>query len=103
MITFDQLLDIQLDNTEPEEGQRLQGDIHAFSAAMFEWAVGNLEGANLVSMFNIDNTDPELSTVSAFVGGLTRANILALQQALILGRIGAPGYDKTYLRSRFGL
>lgn len=107
MITFDQLLDVMLGDLEYEDGFDLQEHAHTVGRLMFEWREDNLSNSQTAEILNLDTSDPELSTVKTYLNSLTKADVLALEGALILAKasISATGitYDKAYLRSRFGL
>jgi hypothetical protein len=107
MVTFDQWLDIIARTSEPEAGFSIQQDVHASAALMDEWQVGNLTNAQMVEALNFDGLDPELATVKIHLNGLTKSETLSLQSAMILtaSQVSLTGitYDKTLLRTRFGL
>ncbi len=107
MVTFDEWLDIIVRTSEPEAGFSIQQDVHASAALMDEWQVGNLTNAQMIEALNFDGTDTELTTVKTHLNGLTKSQTLSLQSAMILAenQVSLTGitYDKTLLRTRFGL
>lgn len=106
-LTFDQWLDVICRDAEPETGFGIQQEVHTCAAALDEWEAGNLTSAQFIELINLDNTDPELTTVKTHLNGLTKADILALQSAMILAaeQVTLTGvtYSKALLRTRFGL
>jgi hypothetical protein len=106
-VTFDQWLDIVCRTSEPETGFSIQADVHAAAALMDEWAASNLSNAQMIEALNFDGADSELTTVKTHLNGLTKAETLALQSAMILAadQVALTGitYNKSLLRTRFGL
>ena len=102
-VTFDELLDAQLGNTQPEPDFRIQGDIHWFSALLYEWKLDNLTNGQVATRINADLADTEYNTVKTALNGMSLDEVLGLQQPLILGRRGDPNYTKADIRPLFGL
>lgn len=102
-VTLDGLIDILIGSVEYEPGYRIQGDIHGFSSLVNEWKDDYTNNATALARLNADGTDPEFATFKSHINGLNKAATLALEDVLILARLGIPGYDKAYVRSRFGL
>jgi len=108
MITFDEFLETITGEREPEFGfSRVQGSAHTFAALMWEWSQDNVTNAQAIEIANFDSSDTELVTVKIYLNGLSKADILSLEDAMILAseEISATGitYDKALLRARFGL
>lgn len=80
--------------------------VHAFGAALREWARGNITKADLVGAFSLDATaQNELDAIATKYGGLTgdfaRASfVVLLEDALILAEAGL--YSKAKVQMVLG-
>lgn len=106
-ITFDQLIDCMLGSAEPESGFEVQSNIHLVLSVLYEWKMDNITSSQAQEILNVTNSDEEAAAVRTFLGGIDKADMLAIERALMLARrgISATGvtYDKTLIRNRFGL
>lgn len=102
-ITFDQLLEVIVGALPPEAGFGMQVEAHTVGSIIFEWKMNNLSNAQMATILNLDNDDPELTTIKAHLNTLTPTDIQCLESIMILTQKGISGYNKALLRTRFGL
>ena len=102
-ITFDQWIDIILDNALYEEGFKIQNNVHSAAAVLHEWKLDNLTNQEAATILNADLGDSEWTTVKTYLNALSNVDSLAVEMAMRLARDGIDGYDKTALRARFGV
>ena len=92
---------------KPEEDFGLQGSAHTVGRLLEQWKRNILTNSQIIEILNLDGSDPELVTVKTTFNGMSNAEALAVEGALILAnnQIGATGisYDKAHLRTLFGL
>ena len=102
-ITFDQWIDIILDELDYEAGFDIQNDVHSAAAVFHEWKLDNLTNTEAAAILNADLADSEWTTVKTHLNSLNKSDSLAIEMAMRLTRDGITGYDKTVLRARFGV
>lgn len=106
-VTFDQWIDIVINNAEPEPGFRIQGLVHEAISVFIEWKLDELTNSQAAEILNIDTGDAEVGTVKTYINGLSLAEMLEIERALLLARQGVSAtgitYDKALIRTRFGL